>query len=92
MDKQYNTNHSFKAADNLTDEQKEIIKLKKRIKRNWSWYFKTSGCPNGTKAQVIFNNRNKYSISLMSRLLDISRQTYYNYINNMDINKLKQIN
>ncbi len=30
--KQYNTNQSFKAADNLTDEQKEIIKLKKELK------------------------------------------------------------
>ncbi len=28
----------------------------------------------------------------MCRLLDISRQTYYNYINNMHINKLKRIN
>ncbi len=27
----------------------------------------------------------------MCRLLDISRQTYYNYIDNMHINKLKQI-
>lgn len=30
--KQYNTNKSFKAVDNLTNEQKEIIKLKNELK------------------------------------------------------------
>ena len=39
------------------------------------------------KAKVISANIHKYSVSLMCKLLKISRQTYYNYVNNKHRNK-----
>ena len=51
----YNKTGSFKESDNISEEEKELKKLKKKSLaiKNGKWYFKTSSADNGTKIEVI---------------------------------------
>ncbi|WP_152023764.1 IS3 family transposase [Vagococcus penaei] len=77
--KQGTTTGSFKEKDNLTPEQKELIKLRKELKmlEMENDILKQAALIFGPKRQVIKANKHKYSISAMCRVLKISRQTYY---------------
>ncbi|MCG7315537.1 IS3 family transposase [Priestia flexa] len=70
---------SFKEKDNLTDEQKELIELRKRNKQleMENDIFKASRADTRTKVNVIKNNQHKYSISAMCKVLQIPRSVYY---------------
>ncbi|MEK5230325.1 IS3 family transposase [Lysinibacillus sp. FSL K6-0232] len=70
---------SFKEKDNLTDEQKELMELRKRNKQleMENDIFKASRADTRTKVNVIKNNQHKYSISAMCKVLQIPRSTYY---------------
>ncbi|MEH7452819.1 IS3 family transposase [Gottfriedia acidiceleris] len=70
---------SFREKDNLTDEQKELIELRKRNKQleMENDIFKASSADNRTKVNVIKNNQHKYSISAMCNVLQLPRSTYY---------------
>lgn len=80
--RQAKTTGSFKSVDNLTDEQRELIELRKRnkeleITRNAIRYPKASGGDYGTKREIITANKDKYSISKMCRWLNMPRSSYY---------------
>ena len=77
--KKYNTTGSFKACDNRTEEENELIKLRKenqRLKME-NDIFKASSADNGTKIKIILANKEKYSISAMCKFLGISRSLVY---------------
>ena len=50
-----------------------------KIKTAWNGkrYFKASGADNGTKIKVINQNKHRYSVSAMCKVLKIARSTYY---------------
>ncbi|AZO95747.1 IS3 family transposase [Halocella sp. SP3-1] len=77
--KDFNNSESFKAKDNRTDQEKELIKLRKENQhlKMENDIFKASSADNGTKIAVIKANSNKYSISAMCRILKISRSLVY---------------
>ncbi|MGM0879270.1 MAG: IS3 family transposase [Bacillota bacterium] len=70
---------SFKEKDNVTDEQKELMELRKRNKQleMENDIFKASRADTRTKVNVIKNNQHKYSISAMCKVLHLPRSTYY---------------
>ncbi|WP_307480823.1 IS3 family transposase [Cytobacillus purgationiresistens] len=70
---------SFKEKDNITDEQKELMELRKRNKQleMENDIFKASRADTRTKVNVIKNNQHKYSISAMCKVLQLPRSTYY---------------
>lgn len=77
--KQSQTSGSFKEKDNLTPEQEELIRLrkKKQTTAHGERYFKASCADTRTKVNVIRNNAHKYSISAMCSVLQLPRSTYY---------------
>ncbi|MBU9713454.1 IS3 family transposase [Evansella tamaricis] len=77
--KQYKESGSFQEKDNRTPEQEELIRLRKENQRlsMENDIFKASSADNGTKVDVIRNNRHKYSISAMCDVLQLPRSTYY---------------
>ncbi|WP_143151334.1 IS3 family transposase [Tepidibacter formicigenes] len=77
--KDYTTSGSFKAKENRTEEENELIKLRKenqRLKME-NDIFKASGADNRTKIAIIKANRHKYTISAMCKVLRISRNLVY---------------
>ncbi|MFA8440175.1 IS3 family transposase [Pueribacillus sp. YX66] len=77
--RQHKTSGSFEEKDNRTPEQEELIRLRKENQRLMmeNDIFKASRADNGTKVDVIRNNRHKYSISAMCAVLQLPRSTYY---------------
>ncbi|WP_144083851.1 IS3 family transposase [Brevibacillus panacihumi] len=81
--KQSRTTGSFTENDNRTDEQNELLQLRKenqRLKME-NDIFKASGADLRTKIMVIQQNAHKYPISAMCKILQVNRSTYY-YENN----------
>lgn len=72
--RQTRTTGYFKTIDNLTDEQGELIELRKR---NNELEIKASSSDYGTKRRIITSNKDKYNISSMCRWLIIPRSSYY---------------
>ncbi|MEG1286317.1 MAG: IS3 family transposase [Romboutsia sp.] len=75
----YNNSGSFKAQDNRSEEENELIRLRKENKQLEMEVdiFKASSADNGTKIEIILSNKNKYSISAMCRVLNIPRSLVY---------------
>ncbi|MED4717883.1 IS3 family transposase [Bacillus badius] len=73
------TSGSFKEKDNRTAEQQELLELRKELKqlRMENDIFKASRADHGTKVNVIKRNKDKYSVSAMCSVLQISRSTHY---------------
>lgn len=79
----YNETESFDINDNRTEEVKELIALRKRLKdleMENDNYFKESGTDTRAKIDLIIANKEKYSISAMCRLLKIRRSLVYYHI------------
>ncbi|MEV2375000.1 IS3 family transposase [Paenibacillus larvae] len=77
--KQANQSGSFSEKDNRSLEENELIALRKenqRLKMEVD-IFKASSADHGTKVNVMKCNRDKYSVSAMCDVLQISRSTYY---------------
>ena len=75
----YNNSGSFKAEDNRTPEENELIKLRKenqRLKKE-NDILKQAALIMGRKINVILSNSYKYPISAMCKLLNISRSSLY---------------
>ncbi|MDD4347215.1 MAG: IS3 family transposase, partial [Desulfitobacteriaceae bacterium] len=70
---------SFKESDNRSDEQNELIKLRKENQqlKMENDIFKASSADLRTKVLVIKENAHKYSVSAMCRVLKVNRSTYY---------------
>ncbi|WP_339024799.1 IS3 family transposase [Spiroplasma endosymbiont of Agriotes lineatus] len=81
--KNYNNSGSFKAKDNRTLEENEIITLRKELKdlKMENDIFKASRTDNGQKITIINSNKKKYSIRKICQLLNISKSNYYYQIN-----------
>jgi len=77
--RQYKNSGSFKKSDNLTDEEKELIALRKENKhlKMEVDILKQTTLILGTKRQIICENANKYSISAMCKVLKIPKSSYY---------------
>ncbi|WP_418127333.1 IS3 family transposase [Streptococcus parasuis] len=77
--KQARTTGSFKTVDNLTDEQRELIELRKRNKELEMQLdiLKQVAVIMAPKREIITANKDKYSISAMCRWLKIPRSSYY---------------
>ncbi|WP_418223111.1 IS3 family transposase [Clostridium isatidis] len=75
----YSKSGSFKAKDNRTEEENELIRLRKENKQLMmeNDIFKASSADNGTKIEIIIANKEKYSISAMCRVLNIPRSLVY---------------
>ncbi|WP_392485960.1 IS3 family transposase [Haloimpatiens sp. FM7315] len=75
----YSKSGSFKAKDNRTDEENELMRLRKENKQLMmeNDIFKASSADNGTKTEIILGNKEKYSISAMCRILNIPRSLVY---------------
>lgn len=73
--RQAKTTGSFKTVYNLINEEHELIALRKRNKELEMQVEISSDV--GAKRQVITANKDKYSISVMCRLLNIPRSSYY---------------
>ncbi|WP_342255926.1 IS3 family transposase [Spiroplasma endosymbiont of Poecilobothrus nobilitatus] len=86
--KNYNNSGSFKAKDNRTLEENEIITLRKELKdlKMENDIFKASRTDNGQKITIINNNKTKYSVRKICKILGLSKSTYY-YQTNKCINK-----
>ncbi|MBJ6359726.1 IS3 family transposase [Paenibacillus sp. GCM10012307] len=70
---------SFTEKANRTDEENELLALRKenqRLKME-NDIFKASRADHGTKVNVIRNNAHKYSVSAMCKVLQLPRSTYY---------------
>ncbi|MCM3342069.1 IS3 family transposase [Paenibacillus sp. MER TA 81-3] len=77
--KQAEQSGSFSERNNRSPEENELIALRKenqRLKME-NDIFKASSADHGTKVSVIMRNRDKYSVSAMCDVLQISRSTYY---------------
>ncbi|MDM5451052.1 IS3 family transposase [Peribacillus simplex] len=70
---------SFKEKDNRSPEESEHIQLRKELKQLQmeNDIFKASSADTRTKVNVIKRNKDKYSVSAMCNVLDLSRSTYY---------------
>ncbi|WP_224749838.1 IS3 family transposase, partial [Polycladospora coralii] len=70
---------SFREKDNRTNEENELIQMRKELQRlrMENDIFKASSADHGTKVRVIRENRHKYSVSAMCDVLQIPRSTYY---------------
>ncbi|MDV6023564.1 IS3 family transposase [Streptococcus canis] len=77
--RQAKTTGSFKTIDNLTDEQRELMELRKRNKELEMQLdiLKQAAVIMAPKREVITANKDKYSISAMCRWLGIPRSSYY---------------
>ncbi|MBU5594129.1 IS3 family transposase [Amphibacillus sp. MSJ-3] len=77
--RQHRESGSFEEKDNRTPEQEELIRLRKQNQQlaMENDIFKASGADHGTKINVIRNNRHKYSVSAMCKLLQVPRSTFY---------------
>ncbi|MGF9801087.1 IS3 family transposase [Brevibacillus agri] len=77
--KQSRTTGSFKEKDNRTEEQNELLALRKEIQRlkMENDIFKASSADLRTKITVIQQNAHKYPISAMCKILQVNRSTYY---------------
>ncbi|MEW4354987.1 IS3 family transposase [Streptococcus pneumoniae] len=77
--KQARTTGSFKTVDNLTDEQRELIELRKRNKELEMQVdiLKQAAVIMAPKRKIITANKKNYSISAMCRCLNIPRSSYY---------------
>ncbi|MGV3139851.1 IS3 family transposase [Brevibacillus agri] len=77
--KQSRTTGSFKEKDNRTEEQNELLALRKEIQRlkMENDIFKASSADLQTKITVIRQNAHKYSVSAMCTILQVNRSTYY---------------
>ncbi|HDC5693666.1 TPA: IS3 family transposase [Staphylococcus aureus] len=84
--KQYQNTGTFNHQDNLSDEEKELIKLRKEVQRlkMENDIFKASSVDHGTKIEVIQKNAHQYSVSAMGNVLKILRSTYYDSIKRKD--------
>ncbi|HCT7958760.1 TPA: IS3 family transposase [Staphylococcus aureus] len=80
--KQHQKSVSFNHQDNLTDEEKELIKLHKEVQhlKMENDIFKASSADYGVKIEVIQKNAHQYSVPAMCKVLKISRSTYYDSI------------
>ncbi|MFU2205654.1 IS3 family transposase [Streptococcus pluranimalium] len=74
--RQAKTTGSFKSVDNLTDEQRELIALRKR-NRELEMQLKQAAVIMVPKREIITANKDKYSISAMCRWLNLPRSSYY---------------
>ena len=70
---------SFKAKDNRTAEENELIRLRKDNKQLMmeNDILKQAAPDNGTKIKIILANKEKYSISAMCKILNIPRILVY---------------
>ncbi|NME83419.1 IS3 family transposase [Clostridium sp. SM-530-WT-3G] len=77
--KDYSNSGSFKAKDNRTDEENELLRLRKENKQLLmeNDIFKAGSADNDTKIEIILSNKEKYSISAMCRVLNIPRSLVY---------------
>ncbi|HFU7105962.1 TPA: IS3 family transposase [Staphylococcus aureus] len=84
--KQYQNTGTFNHQDNLSDEEKELIKLRKEVQhlKMENDIFKASSVDHGTKIEVIQKNGHQYSVSAMGNVLKILRSTYYDSIKRKD--------
>ncbi|HDZ5807240.1 TPA: IS3 family transposase [Staphylococcus aureus] len=84
--KQYQNTGTFNHQDNLSDEEKELIKLRKEVQhlKMENDIFKASSVDYGTKIEVIQKNAHQYSVSAMGNVLKILRSTYYDSIKRKD--------
>ena len=74
----YNNSGSFKAEDNRTPEENELIKLRKENQRlKMENDILKQAADYGTKINVILSNSYKYPISAMCKLLNISSSSLY---------------
>ncbi len=69
--KHHQKHGTFNHQDNLSDEEKELIKLRKEDQhlKNGERYFKASSVDHGTKIEVIQKNVHQYSVSAMGKVL-----------------------
>ncbi|NGB12761.1 IS3 family transposase [Staphylococcus aureus] len=84
--KQYQNTGTFNHQDNLSDEEKELIKLRKEVQhlKMENDILKQSAFDHGTKIEVIQKNAHQYSVSAMGNVLKILRSTYYDSIKRKD--------
>ncbi|HFQ2601037.1 TPA: IS3 family transposase [Staphylococcus aureus] len=84
--KQYQNTGTFNHQDNLSDEEKELIKLRKEVQhlKMENDILKLSSVDHGTKIEVIQKNAHQYSVSAMGNVLKILRSTYYDSIKRKD--------
>ncbi|MFC3928179.1 IS3 family transposase [Streptococcus caprae] len=77
--KKARTTGSFKTVDNLTDEQRELMELRKRNKELEMQLdiLKQAAVIMAPKRQIITANKDNYSISAMCQCLNIPRSSYY---------------
>ncbi|MGL4484559.1 MAG: IS3 family transposase [Anaerovoracaceae bacterium] len=77
--KDYDNSGSFKANDNRTESEKELIQLRKEHKRLLmeNDILKQAGADYGAKVKIIKENKGKYPISAMCKELGISRARVY---------------
>ncbi|HDH4650252.1 TPA: IS3 family transposase [Staphylococcus aureus] len=80
--KQHQNTGSFNHQDNLSDNEKELIKLRKEVQhlKMENDIFKASSADHGTKIEIIQKNAHQYSVSAMCKVLKIPRSTYYESI------------
>ncbi|QFG00385.1 IS3 family transposase [Psychrobacillus glaciei] len=76
---QFKQSGSFKEKDNRPSVEQELIDLRKRNKQLEMEVdiFKASRADHGTKIDVIQENRHKYSVLAMCKVLKIARSTFY---------------
>ncbi|MDG4944221.1 MULTISPECIES: IS3 family transposase [Staphylococcus] len=81
--KDYDKTCSFKHQDNLSEDEKELKRLRKENKqlRMETDIFKASSADHGTKIKVIRQNNYQYSVSAMCKILKICRSSYYYEVN-----------
>ncbi|MGI6706275.1 MAG: IS3 family transposase [Clostridia bacterium] len=79
-----NNSGSLDINDNRTEEEKELIALRKRVKQleMENDIFKASSANTRQKVDLIISNRDKYSISAMCKFLKVPRSLVYYHINN----------
>ncbi|MCM3024627.1 IS3 family transposase [Weizmannia ginsengihumi] len=74
---------SFTAKDNRTEEENELIRLRKENQRLMmeNDILKQAALIMGRKLDVIRNNAHKYSVSAMCNVINIPKSTYYYHAN-----------
>ncbi|UVJ00257.1 IS3 family transposase [Staphylococcus aureus] len=84
--KHHQNTGSFNHQDNLSDEEKELIKLRKEVQhlKMENDILKLSSADHGTKIEVIQKDAHQYSVPAMCKVLKIPRSTYYDSIKRKD--------
>ncbi|HCZ6571353.1 TPA: IS3 family transposase [Staphylococcus aureus] len=84
--KQHQNTGTFNHQDNLSDEEKELIKLRKEVQhlKMENDILKQAALIMGRKLEVIQKNAHQYSVSAMCKVLKIPRSTYYDSIKRRD--------